>query len=99
MESQDIVSFNHELQQVLNDAGKQSIGNGIQPKSTQRYSRIVIQHLNREEEEAEGQKQITRTVMIKVLVLKHKSSKQSNPILAWFMSHKIYHMYSYIRKK
>ena len=52
----DIVRLTNELEQVLRDVGKQSIGNGIQPKYAQRYVCIVIQHVNREEEEAEGQK-------------------------------------------
>ena len=33
----DIASLTNELQQVLHDLGKRSIGNGIQPKSAQRY--------------------------------------------------------------
>ena len=40
-----------------------------------------------------------RTGMIKVLGLIHKREKQSYPRLAWFMSHKIYRMYSDIKKK
>ena len=95
----DIVSITDELQQVLRDVGKQSIGNGIQPKYAQRYVCIVIQHVNREEEEAEGQKRRTRTGMIKVSGLSHKRSKQSDPRLSWFMFHKIYCMYSYIKNK
>ena len=51
-----IVSLTNELQQVIHDVGKQSIVNGIQYKSAQRYSFRVIQSVNIEEEEAEGQK-------------------------------------------
>ena len=48
----DTVSFTNEIQQVLHDVGKWSIGNGIQPKSANRYSRRFIQHVNIEEEVA-----------------------------------------------
>ena len=78
---------------------KQSIINGIQPKSTRSYSLIVIQRLNIQEEEVEGQKQISSTVMIIFLGLVHNKAKQSDPRLAWFMLHQIYHMYSDIKNK
>ena len=42
------------IQQVLHDAGKQIIGNIMQPKSVQRYPRRVIRRVNKKEEEAEG---------------------------------------------
>ena len=45
----DIVSFTNEIQKVLNDIGKQIIGDGIQPKSAQRYANSLIQRVNREE--------------------------------------------------
>ena len=32
--------------------------------------------------------------MIRVSGLSHKRSKQTDPRIAWFMFHKIYHMYS-----
>ena len=48
----DIVTFTKELQQVLHDVGQQIIGNSIKPESAQRYSCIVIQRLNRKEEES-----------------------------------------------
>ena len=38
----DIVRFTNEVQQVLHDVGKQSISNGIKPKSSQRYAHRVI---------------------------------------------------------
>ena len=63
---------------MLHDVGKRQIGNVIQPKYTHIYSRRVIQLVNREEEEAEGQKRRTRTCMINVLGLSHKSAKQSD---------------------
>ena len=50
----DIVSLFNELQQVIHDVSKRSTSNGIQAKSAQRYARIVMQHVNREEEQAEG---------------------------------------------
>ena len=37
--------------------------------------------------------------MIKASVLSHNRSKQSDPRLAWFMSHKIYHVYNSIKNK
>ena len=40
-----------------------------------------------------------RTGMIKVSGLIHKRIKKSDPWLAWFMLHKIYRMYSDIKKK
>ena len=43
----DMLSFTNELQQLLHEVGTQSIGNGIQPKSTQSYARRVNQLLNR----------------------------------------------------
>ena len=46
----DIASFTNELQQVLHDVGKGSIGNVIQPKSARRYSHSVIQRVNGEDE-------------------------------------------------
>ena len=67
----DIVSLTYELQQVLNDVGKENISNGTQTKSSQRYSHRIIQCVNIEEEESEGQKRKTRTGMIKYLGLIH----------------------------
>ena len=37
--------------------------------------------------------------MIKVLGLGHKREKKIDPRLAWFMFHKIYHIYSAINNK
>ena len=61
----DIGSLTNDLQQVLHDIGKRSIGNVNQAKYVQRYAHRFIQHVNREEEEVEGQKQKTRTGIIK----------------------------------
>ena len=63
------------------------------------YARRLIQRVNRNEEVAEGQKQRTRTGLIKVLGLRHNRAKQSDPTIAWFMFHKIYRMYSDIKNK
>ena len=45
----DTATFTNELQQVIHDVGKLIIGNGIQPKSTQRYSCRAVQWVNRED--------------------------------------------------
>ena len=37
-----IASFTNDIQQVIHGIGKQSIGNGIKPKSAQRNSHRVI---------------------------------------------------------
>ena len=92
-------TFPNELQQVLHDVGKRRTGNGIKPKSAQRYFHRVIQRVNREEEEAEGQKRKMRAGMVKVSGLSHKREKQSDPRIAWFVFHKIYCMYSNINNK
>ena len=46
----DIVSFTNELQQVIHDVDKRSIGNVIETKSAQIYFHKVIQRVNREKE-------------------------------------------------
>ena len=56
-------------------------------------------HVNREEEESEGNKRKTRTGVIKVLVIIHKRTKKINPSIAWFMFHHIYLIYSGIKNK
>ena len=71
--------FTHKIQYVIHGASKQIICNGIQPKSPQIYSHRLFQHLNREGEEAELQKQIIRTVMIRVSGLIHKRAKKVTP--------------------
>ena len=79
---------------MIHDVGKRIIGNGIQTKYANTYPHRVIQGVNREEEEAEGQKRRTRTGMMKVLGLSHKRENQSDPRLSGFMFHKIYFIYS-----
>ena len=56
---------------MLHNVVKWGTSNGIQSKSAQVYAHRVIQCTNREEEEAEGQKQKTRTGIIKVSGLIH----------------------------
>ena len=55
--------------------------------------------VNKEEDNAEGQKRNTTTVIINVLGLSHKMSKKFYPRLSWEMFHKIYHMYSDFNNK
>ena len=95
----DIQNFTDELHQVLHDVGRKIIDNGIKPSSAQGYSLRLIQLVNRNEEVTEGQKRRKITVMINVLSLSPKRTKQSDPRIAWFMLHKIYHMYSDAKNK
>ena len=94
-----IASLTNELQQVIHDAGKQSISNDVQPKYAQRYFHRFIQCVNREKEEIEGYKRKTRTGMIEVLGLIHKREKLRDTRLAWFMFQIIYHMHHDIKNK
>ena len=55
--------------------------------------------VNKEEENAEGYKIKTTTVIIKVSGLSRKRVNQCDPRLAWEMFHNIYHMYSDINNK
>ena len=71
----------------------------ITPPSALRYAHRVIPRVNKEEENAEGQKRKTTTGTIKVSGLSHKRAKQYDPRLAWEIFHKIYHMYSDIKNK
>ena len=95
----DIKTSTNDIQQVIYDLVQKIIGNAIKSEAAQRYSRRVIQIVNREEEEAEGQKRKTITGMIKVLGLNHNREKRSDPRLAWFMFHKIYCVYVDINNK
>ena len=61
----DTEILTNEIQQVLHDVGKRKISNGTEAKFSQRYSCRFIQHVNREEEKAEGKKRKTRIGMIK----------------------------------
>ena len=78
----NIQTFTGELQQVLHDVGGRIIGNGIKPSSAQRYACILIQRVNRNVKGSEGQKQRTRTGMIKVLGFIHNRAKKSDPRFA-----------------
>ena len=91
--------MSNELQQVIYGVGCQDANNSIKTHSTLRYARRVIARVNKEEENAEGQKRKTRTGIIKVSGLSHKRAKQCDPRLAWEMFHKIHHMYSDIKNK
>ena len=88
-----IQTFTQDLQQVFHDLGGKSIGKCIKPSSAQSYAFRLIQRVNINEEGSEGQKQRTRTVMIKFLVLSHKMAEQSDLRLACFMFHNLYRMY------
>ena len=76
------------------DANKTSKTN-----SALRYALRVIAHVNKEEENAEGQKRNTMTGTVKVSGLIQRRSNQSDPKLAWEMFHNIYHMYIDIKNK
>ena len=71
----------------------------IKTHSALRYYRRVIASVNKEEENAEGQKRSTMIGKIKVSSLSHRTAKQSDPKLVWEIFHKIYHMYSDIDNK
>ena len=75
---------------MLHEIGRKFVGNVIKPASAQRYACTLIQILNINEEVTEGQKQRTRTYMIKVSGLIHNRSKQRDPRIAWFMFQNIY---------
>ena len=84
---------------MISGVGRRDANNSIKTHSALRYARRVIAHVNKEEENAEGQKRKTRTGIIKVSGLSHKRAKQCDPRLAWEMFHKIHHMYSDIKNK
>ena len=90
----DIHKFTDKLQRVIHDIGGQSIGNGINPSSAQRYACRLIQRVNRTEEGEEGQKRRMRIGLIKVSGLGRKRGKQSDPRLSCFLFHKIFRVYS-----
>ena len=95
----DISTISDELQQVLYGVGRRDANKTITPESTLRYAHRVISRVNREEDNAEGQKRKTSTGIIKVSGLSHKRANQCDPKLAWEMFHNIYHMYSDIKNK
>ena len=84
---------------MLHGVGCQDDNKTIKLRSALRYDRILTDLVNKEEENAEGQKRKTTTGTIKVSGLIHKKEKQSDPRLAWEMFHNIYHMYSDIKNK
>ena len=87
-------TISDELQQVLSGVGRRDANNSIKTHSALRYARRLISRVNKEEENAEGQKRKMMTGTIKVYGLSHKREKQSDPRLAWEMFHKIYNMCS-----
>ena len=92
-------TFTDKLQQMLHDVGGKIIDNVIKPASSQRYACRLIQPANKNEEGSELQKKRTRRGMIQISGLIHKMENKSDPILDWFMFHKIYYMYSDINNK
>ena len=62
----DTCTISDELQQVIYGVGRRDANNTITPDSTLRYARRVIARVNKEENNAEGQKIKTRTRIIKV---------------------------------
>ena len=85
----DTSAISDKLQQVLHGVVRQDVTKTITPDSALRYSRRVIVRVNKEEENAEGQKRKTRTRIIKFSGLSHKREKKCNPRLAWEMFHRI----------
>ena len=92
-------AISDELQQVLHGVDHRYANKTIAPDSALSYGRRVIMRVNKEEENAEGQKRNTRTGIIKVSGLSHKRAKQCDTRLAWEMLHKIHRMYSVIKNK
>ena len=94
----DTTTISDELQQGLHGVGCRDVAKPITPDSALRYARRVIARVNKEEDNAGGQKRNTITGIIKVLGLIHKRANQCDPRLAWDTFHNIYHMYSNIKK-
>ena len=95
----DTTTISDELQQVLHGVGRRDVAKTITPDSALRYARRVIAQVNKEEDNAEGQKRKTKTGIIKIPGSSHKRAKQCDLRLAREMFHKIYHMYSDIKNK
>ena len=68
----DTITISNELQQVLHGVGSRDANKTITPDSALRYARRVIACVNKEEENAEGQKRNTRKGIIKFLGLSHE---------------------------
>ena len=77
----DTTTISNELQQVLHGVGCRDANKTITLDSALRYAHRVIARVNKEEDNAEGQKRKTRTVIIKVSRLIHKREKQCDPRL------------------
>ena len=84
---------------MLHGVGRQDAKKSIKSRSALRYYHRLIAPVNKEEENAEGQKRKTTTGIIKVSGLSHKRVNKCDLRLAWEMFHKIYHMYSDIKNK
>ena len=95
----DTNTIHNELQQVIHGVGLQDATKTIKTNYALRYARRWIVCVNKEEENAYGQKRKTRIGTIKVSELFQKRAKKSDPKLAWEMFHNIYHVYSDINNK
>ena len=95
----DTNTISDELQKLISGVGRRDANNSIKTHFALRYYRRVIARVNKEEENLEGQKRNTTTGKIKFSGLSHKRENQSNPRVAWYISHKIYNMYSDIKNK
>ena len=84
---------------MIHGVGRRDAKKIIKTHSALRYTCRVIERVNKEEENAEGQKRKMMSGTIKVSGLGHKRENQSDTKLAWEIFHKIYHMYSDIKNK
>ena len=79
----DTTTISDEIQQVLHGVGRRESIKTIIPRSALRYAHRLIVRVNKEDENAEGQKRKTTTGKIKVFGLICKRSKQFDPRLTW----------------
>ena len=79
----DTTTISDEIQQVLHGVGLQDANKTITLDSALRYELRVIARVNKEEDNAEGQKRKTKKVIIKVSGLSHKRANQCDLRLAW----------------
>ena len=77
----DTNTISDELQQVMHGVGRRESKKPIKSRSALRYACRVIARVNKEEENAEGQKRNMTTETIKVSDLIHRREKQSDPEL------------------
>ena len=68
----DNITISDKIQQVLYGVGHQDANKSIKTHYAHRYAHIVIVHVSKEEENAEGQKKNMTTGTIKVYGLSHK---------------------------